>query len=267
MQSDAQSAASGLYGGATNAWGSFDGFVSGLEGDAAALAPAVQTASYEAGTQGRLFGWQSGWTTFYWAWWIAFSPFVGLFLARISKGRTVREFILGCVIAPALVCFAWLTILGGTAVENELSGVADGAIIAATNTNKLFVSLEMIVPEWLLGAVILMCVVLIMTFLVTSADSGILVMNTIMSGGATETGVKHRIIWGLILTGVIGSLLVAGALDPENSDALAPLQDAMIVGALPFTFVMVLMAIALAKALFNDARRTREASAELEPAE
>ncbi|MEL6793139.1 MAG: BCCT family transporter, partial [Pseudomonadota bacterium] len=227
----------------------------------------AQAAAYEAGTPGRLFGWQAGWTTFYWAWWIAFSPFVGLFLARISKGRTVREFIFGCVFAPALVCFAWLAILGGTAVEAELSGAADGAIIAASNTNKLFVSLQMIVPEWLVGAVIVMCVVLIMTFLVTSADSGILVMNTIMSGGATETGVKHRIIWGLILTGVIGSLLVAGALDPDNADALAPLQDAMIVGALPFTFVMVLMAVALAKAIFNDRRREKAGIGRLAPAE
>lgn len=257
LPAEAQSVAGGLYNGATNAWGSFDGFVSGLEGDAAALAPAAQAAAYEAGTQGRLFGWQSGWTTFYWAWWIAFSPFVGLFLARISKGRTVREFIFGCVIAPALVCFAWLTILGGTAVNNELQGVADGAIIAASNTNKLFVSLQMIVPEWLLGAVIIMCVVLIMTFLVTSADSGILVMNTIMSGGEQETGIKHRIIWGLILTFVIGSLIVAGAIDPNNADALAPLQDAMIVGALPFTMVMVLMVFALIKALVNDGRREK----------
>ncbi len=257
LPAEAQPVAGTLYSGATNAWGSFDGFVSGLEGDAAALAPAAQAAAYEAGTQGRLFGWQSGWTTFYWAWWIAFSPFVGLFLARISKGRTVREFIFGCVIAPALVCFAWLTILGGTAVNNELQGVADGAIIAASNTNKLFVSLQMIVPEWLLGAVIIMCVVLIMTFLVTSADSGILVMNTIMSGGEQETGIKHRIIWGLILTFVIGSLIVAGAVDPNNADALAPLQDAMIVGALPFTMVMVLMVFALIKALVNDSRREK----------
>ncbi|MEX0311481.1 MAG: BCCT family transporter, partial [Tateyamaria sp.] len=267
LPDEAEALAGSLYSGATNAWGSYDGFVSGLEGEAAALDPTVQAAAYEAGTQGRLFGWQSGWTTFYWAWWIAFSPFVGLFLARISKGRTVREFILGCVIAPALVCFAWLTILGGTAVNNELQGVAEGAIIGASNTNKLFVSLGMIVPEWLLGAVILMCVVLIMTFLVTSADSGILVMNTIMSGGAAETGIKHRIIWGLILTGVIGSLLVAGALDPNNADALAPLQDAMIVGALPFTFVMVLMAVALAKALFNDSRREKADDAVGQPAE
>ncbi|MEM7598053.1 MAG: BCCT family transporter [Pseudomonadota bacterium] len=257
LPEEAKAAAGSLYSGATNAWGSYDGFVSGLEGDAAALDPSVLAAAYETGTQGRLWGWQAGWTTFYWAWWIAFSPFVGLFLARISKGRTVREFILGCVIAPALVCFAWLTILGGTAVHAELNGVAEGAIIGASNTNKLFVALEMIVPSWLIGAVVIMCVILIMTFLVTSADSGILVMNTIMSGGSQETGVKHRIIWGLILTGVIGSLLVAGALDPDNADALAPLQDAMIVGALPFTFVMVLMAVALGKALWRDSMRDK----------
>lgn len=267
LPAEAEAAASGLYAGATNAWGNYEGFVAGLTGEAAALDPSLQAAAYEAGTQGRLFSWQSGWTTFYWAWWIAFSPFVGLFLARISKGRTVREFILGCVIAPAMVCFAWITILGGTAVEAELSGVADGAIIAASNTNKLFVSLQMILPEWLVGAVIVMCVILIMTFLVTSADSGILVMNTIMSGGATETGIKHRIIWGLILTGVIGSLLVAGALDPDNADPLAPLQDAMIVGALPFTFVMVIMAVALAKALINDSRREKAGMTVAEPAE
>ena len=135
-----------LRAGATNAWGSFDGFKSGLEGDAAALSDDVLIAVYAAGEQGRQFGWQAGWTTFYWAWWIAFSPFVGLFLARISKGRSVREFIVGCVIVPALVCFAWMTILGGTAIDLELSGVADGAIIGATNTAKLFVTLRQCCP-------------------------------------------------------------------------------------------------------------------------
>ena len=104
-----------LYSGATNAWGSLEGFQKGLTGAAAELPPEVQVAAYEAGTGGRLFGWQAGWTTFYWAWWIAFSPFVGLFLARISRGRSVREFIVGCVFAPAMVCFAWMTILGATA--------------------------------------------------------------------------------------------------------------------------------------------------------
>ncbi|WP_375227834.1 BCCT family transporter [Roseobacter sp. S98] len=249
-------AAAELYGGATNAWGSLGGFQEGLEGAAASLPPEVQVAAYEAGTQGRLFGWQSGWTTFYWAWWIAFSPFVGLFLARISKGRTVREFILGCVFAPALVCFAWMTILGGTAIDLELQGVADGAIIGASNTNKLFVTLGQMISGGFLSGITIMCVVLIMTFLVTSADSGILVMNTIMSGGAQETGIKHRIIWGLIMTGVIGGLIIAGA-SGRGGDPLASLQDAMIIGALPFTIVMVLMVISLSKALINDSRRDK----------
>ncbi|MEM9576279.1 MAG: BCCT family transporter [Pseudomonadota bacterium] len=266
LPAEAAPLAGELYGGATNAWGSLSGFQGGLEGAAASLSPEVQAAAYEAGTQGRLFGWQSGWTTFYWAWWIAFSPFVGLFLARISKGRTVREFILGCVFAPALVCFAWMTILGGTAIDLELQGVAEGAIIGASNTNKLFVTLSYMIEGGFLSAITVMCVVLIMTFLVTSADSGILVMNTIMSGGEQETGIKHRIIWGLIMTGVIGGLIIAGA-SGSGADPLASLQDAMIIGALPFTIVMVLMAISLAKAMFNDSRRAKGADGVAQAAE
>ena len=249
----AQPLATELYGGATNAWGSFAGFQSGLTGAAAELDEATLAAVYEVGNQGRQFGWQSGWTTFYWAWWIAFSPFVGLFLARISKGRTVREFILGCVIAPALVCFAWMTILGGTAFDLELSGVAEGAITGATQTNQLFATLGQMLDGGLLSAITIMCVVLIMTFLVTSADSGILVMNTIMSGGAQETGIKHRIIWGIILTLVIGTLIVAAG---ENNPMDA-LKNAMIIGALPFTIVMGLMCLSLIKALYRDGQREK----------
>ena len=242
-----------IYSGATNAWGSLDGFREALPARAAALSDETTAALYEAGNQGRQFGWQAGWTTFYWAWWIAFSPFVGLFLARISRGRSVREFILGAVIAPALVCFAWMTILGGSAIALELDGTANGAILAASNSAKLFTTLSFMLDGALLKAIIVMCVVLIMTFLVTSADSGILVMNTIMSGGAEETGVLHRIIWGVILTLVIGTLLIAGG------GGLSALQNAMIIGALPFTFIMVLMCISLTKALWNDGRREREA--------
>ncbi|MBO9403367.1 BCCT family transporter [Shimia sp. R9_3] len=247
----AQPLAGELMGGATNAWGSYEGFKSGLTGAAAELDETTLTATYAAGEQGRQFGWQAGWTTFYWAWWIAFSPFVGLFLARISKGRSVREFILGCVFAPALVCFAWMTILGGTSIDLELAGVADGAIIGASNTNKLFVTLSYMIDGALLSILNVMCVVLVMTFLVTSADSGILVMNTIMSGGAEETGIKHRIIWGLILTAVIGALILATG-DNNPMDAL---RAAMIIGALPFTMVMGLMCISLAKALYRDGVR------------
>ncbi|MEM7709351.1 MAG: BCCT family transporter [Pseudomonadota bacterium] len=235
----------------SNPWGSFDSFVEGLPEEAAALPPETLTAIYAAGTEGRLFAWQAGWTTFYWAWWIAFSPFVGLFLARISRGRSIREFILGAVIAPAMVCWAWMAFLGGTAIDLEMTGDANGVIVAASNSAKLFVTMAEMLPEWLYGALVIMCVVLIMTFLVTSADSGILVMNTIMSGGAEETGNLHRVIWGIIMTLTIGTLIVAGG------GGLTALQNAMIIGALPFCMIMVLMMIALAKALWNDHRRAR----------
>ncbi|MBO9403420.1 BCCT family transporter [Shimia sp. R9_3] len=253
LPTDAVPFADALRGGATNAWGSYDGFVGGLEGAAAALPAETLAAVYAAGEQGRQFGWQAGWTTFYWAWWIAFSPFVGLFLARISKGRTIREFILGCVFAPAMVCFAWMTILGGTAIDLELNGGAEGAIIGASNTAKLFVTLGEMLSGGFLSAITVMCVVLILTFLVTSADSGILVMNTIMSGGDQEIGNKHKIVWGVILTAVIGALILAAG---ENNP-LDALRNAMIIGALPFTMVMGLMCISLTKALYRDSARNR----------
>lgn len=255
----AQPLAQDLIGGATSAYGSFDGFRAGLEGAAAELDDATLAAAYAAGEQGRQFGWQASWTTFYWAWWIAFSPFVGLFLARISKGRTVREFIVGCVFAPAMVCFAWMTILGATAIDLELTGGANGEIIAASNTNKLFVTLSHMIDGGFLSAITVMCVVLILTFLVTSADSGILVMNTIMSGGDQNVGSKHKVVWGVILTAVIGTLLVAGNSGAE-ADPMEALKSAMIIGALPFTMVMGLMMLSLIKALWRDGLRAKDVS-------
>ena len=108
----------------------------------------------------------------------------------------------------------------------------------------------------MLSALTVMCVVLIMTFLVTSADSGILVMNTIMSGGDQDIGNKHKIVWGLILTAVIGTLLVAGKTN-SGADPMEALKSAMIIGALPFAMVMGLMMISLAKALYRDSARNR----------
>lgn len=209
--------------------------------------PAMSLQAYRTGT--ALGDWQAGATTFYWAWWIAFSPFVGLFLARISRGRTVREFVLGAVVMPSLVCFAWMTILGGTSIDLELSGVAEGAIIAASSTNKLFVTLQFILSDQLYGIVTVMCVVLILTFLVTSADSGLLVINTIMAGGEAETDTRHRIVWGVLLTLVIAALILAGG------GGLMVLQSAMMIGALPFAFVMMAMCVSLGKALYRDHHR------------
>ncbi|MEM9387515.1 MAG: BCCT family transporter [Pseudomonadota bacterium] len=247
-----------VYAASTNAYGSLADFKEGLPAAFTALDGADQlaVATYEAARQGRLFNWQSGWTTFYWAWWIAFSPFVGLFLARISRGRTVREFIIACVFVPALVCFAWMTILGSTAIDLELSGLAQGAIINATTTNKLFAALNHMLSGDFLYAVTAMCVLLILTFLVTSADSGILVMNTIMSGGSIDTDIKHRIVWGVILTLVIGALIVAGS-SGAQSNPFDALRNAMIIGALPFALVMVLMCISLVIAVIADDRAAR----------
>lgn len=199
-----------------------------------------------APTESDVGKWQAGWTTFYWAWWAAFAPFVGLFLARISKGRTVREFILGAVIAPSLVCFLWMTILGGTSIDLELNGTAQGAILGATTTNKLFATMGFMFEPEMLSALTIMCVVLVLTFLITSADSGVLVLNTIMAGGNVDTDIKHRIIWGLLITAVIGTLLVAGG------GGLDAIKNAMIIGALPFLVVMLLMCLSLAKALLRD---------------
>ncbi len=233
----------------------FGSFVVGMTRFGTALAdyilafPALSFETWSTSTE--LGKWQTGGTTFYWAWWIAFSPFVGLFLARISRGRTIREFVLGAVIAPALVCFAWFALLGGTAFDLELRGVAEGAIINASPTNKLFTTLSFMLQDGMYRAVTIMSVVLILTFLVTSADSGILVMNTIMAGGAVDTGIKHRIIWGFLVTSVIAALIIAGG------GGMGALQNAMIIGALPFAFVMALMCASLAKALYRDHLRDR----------
>ena len=193
----------------------------------------------------QLATWQSNWSIFYWAWWIAFAPFVGLFLARVSRGRTVREYVLGAMIVPSLMCFTWFFLIGGTAVNLELTGVAKGAIVNADLSAQLYETINlMLSPNFaiLMSGVI---VVLLLTYLVTSADSAILIINTITSGGdESQKHVKHIIIWSIILTSVVAALLVAGGMDA--------LRSAMIIGALPFSGVVALMAISLMKALLFD---------------
>ena len=199
---------------------------------------------WESGSD--LGAWQTGWTILYWAWWIAFAPFVGLFLARISRGRTIREFVIGCILVPTLVCFVWMAFLGGTGLDLELSGAAQGSISQAVSENiasVLFVTIDLLNSGALAQFVKLASIVLIITYLVTSADSGVLVLNTIMAGGNSEALPKHRVIWGVILTLVVGSLLLAGG--------LAAIQKAMIIGALPFSMVMVLMCLSMLKSLLQ----------------
>ena len=198
-----------------------------------------------------LSGWQGGWTVFYWAWWVAFAPFVGLFLARISRGRTVREFVIGAIIAPSIMCFVWFSFAGGTAIDLELTGGAGGVINSAADGDKIFAMTNfMLAPisemiSWIMAVLI---VILLLTYLVTSADSTVLIVNTINAAG--DEGPKarpHIIFWGVALGAVVAALLIVGG--------LSAIQTAMVIGALPFSLVMVLMCLSLLKAIYRDGQR------------
>ena len=188
--------------------------------------------------------WQGSWTIFYWAWWIAFAPFVGLFLARVSKGRTVREFVMGAMLAPSMMCLVWFTLAGGSAIYAELYGEANSSIFGSDLSAQLFQTINVILTEGSIAATFMsgVIVILLITYLVTSADSAILVITTIASGGNSDHRyTKHIIFWGLLLAAVVSILLKVGGLDA--------LQAAMIIGALPFSVVVGLMGISLVKAM------------------
>ncbi|MBU2360533.1 MAG: BCCT family transporter [Alphaproteobacteria bacterium] len=203
----------------------------------------------------QLADWQGSWTIFYWAWWIAFAPFVGLFLARISRGRSVREYVVGAMIVPSVMCFVWFAFAGGTAIDLTLNGGAGDQITGAGISSQLFAMINFMLTPVLAKIMSVVIVVLLLTYLVTSADSAILIINTIAAAGdETDKGRIHIVVWGCILGLVIGALLVAGGLDAINT--------AMIIGALPFSVVMVLMCISLIKALYRDARRRAESMAQ-----
>lgn len=201
-------------------------------------------------TGDALNAWQGGWSVFYWAWWIAFAPFVGVFLARISKGRTLREYIIGSILIPSLMCFVWFTIVGGTAIDMTLNGGVGDAISGAGQESQLFVMLDLILSGGAAWVMALLVVILLLTYLVTTADSAILIVNTINSGGEeSPTGRFHILFWGVALSLVVGVLLVVGG--------LGAIKTAMVIGALPFSFVMVLMGISLVVGIYRDAIRSK----------
>lgn len=189
--------------------------------------------------------WLAGWTTYYWGWWMSWAPFVGVFIARISRGRTVREFIAGVLLVPTLLTFLWFAIMGGSGIYREMFGQGglvgeDGAV--STNT-ALFELLDGLPAAGLLSVV---TILLIVVFFVTSSDSGSFVVDMIASGGDPNPPVWSRAFWAG-LEGVIAAvLLVAGG--------LAALQTMAILVALPFSVVMVLMVFATTKALMADHR-------------
>lgn len=194
--------------------------------------------------------WQGWWTVFYWGWWIAWAPFVGMFIARVSKGRTIREFCLGVLIVPTLITFLWMAVFGGTGLFMELfadGGFGTGGVIAAVNediSKPLFVVIEQLNLGWLTQIVAFISVVLIITYFVTSADSGTLVITTLVSMGNENPPSSYRVFWGLSEGAVAAVLLLAGG--------LKALQTASLAAGLPFAFIIFMMMFALIKSLRAD---------------
>jgi choline/glycine/proline betaine transport protein len=179
--------------------------------------------------------WQGSWTVFYWAWWISWSPFVGMFIARVSKGRTVREFILGVMVVPTLLSLVWLATFGGAALNLQASGVVD--LVAAVNADvatALFVMLE----SFPLAAVTsVIGILLVVVFFVTSSDSGSLVVDHLTSGGKLDSPRPQRVFWA-VMEGVVAAVLLIGG-------GLTTLQTAAVATGLPFALILLFMVWAL----------------------
>ncbi|MDO3378228.1 BCCT family transporter [Geoalkalibacter halelectricus] len=184
--------------------------------------------------------WIGGWTLFYWGWWIAWSPFVGMFIARVSRGRTIREFVIGVLMVPVGFTFMWMTFFGDTAIHMILmQGITELADAVAADTSvALFQFFEHLPFS---GVMSLLATLLVITFFVTSSDSGSLVVDMLTSGGKEESPTWQRIFWAVVEGIVAAALLLAGG--------LGALQTATIASALPFTVIMVLMCWGMLRAL------------------
>jgi glycine betaine transporter len=186
--------------------------------------------------------WVGDWTIFYWAWWVSWSPFVGLFIARVSRGRTIRQFIAGTVLAPTLVGFVWFSIFGGAALYMEIfQGVPVAEAVKADVSTAMF-ALFNALP---MGAVMsVVATLLVMVFFVTSGDSATLVLGMMSTGGNPNPPNRVKIMWGVLISAISISLLLAGG--------LKAMQTATIVFALPFSVVLVLMAVSVTRAIHQD---------------
>ena len=200
--------------------------------------------------------WLGSWTTYYWGWWISWSPFVGIFIARISKGRTVREFVAGVLAVPTLVTFLWFSIMGGTALWQQLHG--PGGLVSpdnkVDNVNALFQVLEHIPGS---SVLIVGFLILLVIFFVTSADSAAFVVDMVATGGEQDPPVLTRVMWAVLGGGIAAVLLWGGAISggEDLTAGLGALQTMTIIAAAPFSVVMVLACLATLRAFSNEHRQ------------
>ncbi|HKJ71338.1 MAG TPA: BCCT family transporter [Gammaproteobacteria bacterium] len=183
--------------------------------------------------------WQNDWTVFYWGWWIAWSPFVGMFIARVSYGRTIREFITVVLFVPTGLTFLWFTVFGDSALQIEMFGGGGIAAIAQEDVARsLFAFLDQLPLAFITG---LLATLLVMTFFITSSDSGSLVIDIITAGGKTEPPTAQRVFWA-VSEGVVAAILLVGG-------GLAALQTATITTGLPFAILLLMMCYTLVKGM------------------
>ncbi|MDX1754666.1 MAG: BCCT family transporter [Marinobacter sp.] len=189
--------------------------------------------------------WFHGWTVFYWAWWISWSPFVGMFIARVSKGRTVREFITAVLIVPTVITVVWMSAFGGSALEQIQAGI--GALAANGLTDVPLAMFQMLENLPLVTITSFIGIVLVLVFFVTSSDSGSLVIDSITAGGKTDAPTAQRVFW-VIMEGAIAAALIFGGGD----DALGAIQATAITAGLPFTAILLAMTWGLLKGLTHE---------------
>jgi glycine betaine transporter len=189
----------------------------------------------------------SGWTIFYWAWWISWAPFVGVFIARISRGRTIREFVFGVILAPSVVSFVWFSILGGAAINLQLTGADNLSELAAANQPAaLFATLQEF-PLFFLTAMI--AIILVALFFVSGADAASVVMGMLSSKGDLHPKSWNIIVWGVFTGAAAAVCLLAGAIQGSVDAALTALQSVAIASAAPFVLVLIGLCFSIMKAL------------------
>jgi len=182
--------------------------------------------------------WMHGWTVFYWAWWISWSPFVGMFIARISRGRTVREFLTAVLIIPTLVTILWMSVFGGVAIEQVIDKVG---ILGSEGLTEVPLAMFQMFDALPLGNILsMLAVLLVLVFFITSSDSGSLVIDSITAGGKVDAPIPQRIFWASIEGAIAAVLLWVG-----GTDAIQALQAGAISTGLPFTIILLIMCVSL----------------------
>jgi len=189
--------------------------------------------------------WMRGWTVFYWAWWISWSPFVGMFIARVSKGRTVREFVTAVLIIPTLITSVWMSSFGGAALEQLNQGI--GALAENGITEVSLATFQMFANLPFTGILSFMGIILVLVFFITSSDSGSLVIDSITAGGKTDAPTAQRVFW-VVMEGAIAAALIFGG----GADALGAIQATAVSAGLPFTVILLVMTWGLLKGLTHE---------------